>query len=76
MSRVFEKFFDLRIVLIYNQLILVVISMRKLLLIEGYEGNRNIRNFRNRDYYQLLDDLGIEKNHRIPVGVHMLLQLG
>lgn len=33
----------------------------KSLLIEGYDGNRKVRNFRNRDYYQLLDDLGISR---------------
>ncbi len=29
------------------------------LLIDGYEGNRTTENFRKREYYQLLDDLGI-----------------
>lgn len=30
-------------------------------LIDGYDGNRDIRNYRNRDYYGRLADLGIEK---------------
>lgn len=30
-------------------------------LIEGYDGNRDVSNFRNREYYQLLDDLGISR---------------
>ena len=32
----------------------------KELLIEGYEGNRTVENFRKRDYKDLLTDLGIE----------------
>jgi integrase len=31
------------------------------LLIDGYEGNRNVKNFRQRDYYTLLKDLGIDE---------------
>jgi integrase len=31
------------------------------LLITGYDGNRDIHNFRNRDYYGMLDALGIER---------------
>ena len=31
-------------------------------LIEGYAGNRDVANFRNREYYQLLADLGIAEN--------------
>lgn len=31
------------------------------LLVEGYSGNQNARNFRNRDYYDLLKELGVEK---------------
>lgn len=31
------------------------------LLIDGYRGNRDAQNFRKRDYYPLLDSLGIER---------------
>ena len=31
------------------------------LLLDGYEGNHDIKNFRNRDYYPLLDLLGIKR---------------
>ena len=33
----------------------------KPLLIDGYTGNRTVENFRKRDYYPLLEDLGIKK---------------
>lgn len=33
----------------------------KPLLIDGYDGNRSVENFRKRDYYPLLETLGIEK---------------
>lgn len=33
----------------------------KRLLIDGYDGNRTVENFRKRDYYSLLEDLGIKK---------------
>jgi integrase len=36
-------------------------SMSDKLLIDGYGGNQSIRNFRNRDYYGLLEFLEIEK---------------
>ena len=32
------------------------------LLLSGYKGNRDARNFRNRDYYSLLDRLGIDRS--------------
>lgn len=31
------------------------------LLIDGYDGNKEVDNFRSRDYYSLLDELGIQR---------------
>ena len=31
-------------------------------ILDGYSGNKNARNFRNRDYYPLLDRLGIDRS--------------